>query len=200
MTITGKLGWTALASTAAAIALGVYLGGPAAQASNENQNVEENTVPAPSADAPLAKAPAVKATVPKAQASKAQASKAQKGKPQIAWQSDLATAQRVSAQSDKPVMIVFGATWCGACKMLKQKTLTDARVAQAAQQWVTVEIDTDKEPKIAAQYGIKSLPTTVFFKGDSKKFGFVGAAGPEDMLNVMQAAYSKIQGAPNAQS
>ena len=195
MTITGKLGWTALASTAAAIALGIYLSGPAAQASNENQNVEANTAKAPSADAPLAKAPAAKSTV-----TKAQSAKAQNGKTQIAWQPDLATAQRVSAQSDKPVMIVFGATWCGACKMLKQKTLTNARVAEAAQQWVTVEIDVDKERAIATQYGIKSLPTTVFFKGDSKKLGFVGAAGPEDMLNVMQAAYSKIQGAPAVQS
>lgn len=188
MTIINKLCWTAVASTAAAIALGVYIGEPAAQASNQNLEAQ------PKAQA--AKAPKTSPALPKSERVKTKNTNAAK----IDWQPDFATAQRVAAQNDKPLMIVFGATWCGACQSLKKNTLTNARVVEAAQQWVTVEVDVDQDKKLAAQYGIESLPTTVFFKGDSKKLGFVGAAGPDDLLKVMQTAYTKIEGAPPTQS
>ena len=184
MTIMSKLCWTAVASTLAAIALGVYLGEPTAQASN--QNIETQTV----------KVPKTLTVLPKSEHVKAKNQIATK----INWQPNFTAAKRVATQNGKPLMIVFGAKWCGACQALKKNTLTNARIVEAAQRWVMVEVDVDEEQKLAAQYGIESLPTTVFFKGDSKKFGFVGAAGPNDLLNVMQTAYTKIEGAPPTQS
>lgn len=112
----------------------------------------------------------------------------------IQWQPSLAAAEKESQQTGKPVMVVFNATWCGACRMLEQQTLTNAKVIEAAQQWVAVKVDVDKEKKIAEQYGIQSLPTTGFFRGDGgPKLGFVGAAGPDDMVKIMKTAYDKLE-------
>ena len=91
-------------------------------------------------------------------------------------------------------MVVFHAAWCGACRMLEQQTLTDAKVIEAAQQWVAVKVDVDKEAKIAEQYGVQSLPTTRFFRADGgPKLGFVGAAEPQDMVKIMKTAYDKLE-------
>ncbi len=192
MTIRNQLLGTFLASSVAAIALGVYISDPTAQASNFNANRDTTSQ---TAQPSIEKAQSANNQT-EAKPTKTEAAIITK----IAWQPDFVTAQRVSKTSDKPLMIVFGAEWCGACKMLEKNTLSNVSVVEAAQNWVAVEIDVDKEPELAARYGIKSLPTTVFFKGDSKKFGFVGAAGPEDMLNVMQTARAKLQGAPASQS
>ncbi len=125
----------------------------------------------------------------------ARKSAARKGAAQtIQWQPSLAAAEKESQQTGKPVMVVFNATWCGACRMLEQQTLTNAKVIEAAQHWVAVKVDVDEEKKIAEQYGIQSLPTTGFFHGDGgPKLGFVGAAGPDDMVKIMKTAYDKLE-------
>lgn len=110
------------------------------------------------------------------------------------WQPSLAAAEKESQQTGKPVMVVFHATWCGACRMLEQQTLTDAKVIEAAQQWIAVKVDVDKEAKIAEQYGVQSLPTTGFLRADGgPKLGFVGAAEPQDMVKIMKTAYDKLE-------
>lgn len=112
----------------------------------------------------------------------------------IQWQPSLAAAEKESQQTGKPIMVIFHAKWCGACRMLDQNTLTHAKVIEAAQQWIAVKVDVDNEKEIAAQHGIRSLPTTGFFRANGgPKLGFVGAAEPQDMLNIMKAARAKLE-------
>lgn len=112
----------------------------------------------------------------------------------IQWQPSLAAAEKESQQTGKPIMVIFHATWCGACRVLEQKTLTHAKVIEAAQQWIAVKVDVDNEKEIAAQHGIRSLPTTGFFRADGgPKLGFVGAAEPQDMVKIMKAAQAKLE-------
>ncbi len=112
----------------------------------------------------------------------------------IQWQPSLAAAEKESRETGKPVMVVFHASWCGACRMLEQQTLTNPKVIEAAQKWVTVKVDVDQEKEIAAQFGIRSLPTTGFLRADGgPKLGFVGAAGPQDMVKVMEAAHARLE-------
>lgn len=65
-------------------------------------------------------------------------------------------------QSDRPVLIDFFATWCQPCKVqssvlnsVKENVGTLARI---------VKIDIDAYPKIAAEYGVRSVPTLMVFQ------------------------------------
>lgn len=55
--------------------------------------------------------------------------------------------------------IRFTAAWCGPCKMYAPMF---ENVAKENTEWEFETIDVDKEPDLAAKYGIRGIPTTVF--------------------------------------
>lgn len=65
-------------------------------------------------------------------------------------------------QSDLPVLIDFGAVWCGPCKML------DPIVEELADQWSTrvkvVHIDVDSNQDLVMQYNVMGVPTLMLIK------------------------------------
>ena len=65
-------------------------------------------------------------------------------------------------EADGPVMVDFGAVWCGPCKML------DPIVDELAGEWgdsiKVVKLDIDHNPEIAIQYHIMGVPTLMVFK------------------------------------
>lgn len=108
----------------------------------------------------------------------------------IEWQSSLKNAHQVSLQQNKPMMLVFGAEWCGYCKKLEKTTLSNPQLAKYINHtFVSVHIDVDEEERIAQILDVKSLPCTIILSPDADLLGrFEGFMQPAPMQQKLVAA------------
>jgi thiol:disulfide interchange protein DsbD len=77
-------------------------------------------------------------------------------------------------EEKRPMIIDFGATWCGACKELDKHTFSDADFKVKAARFVGVKVDAtnEEDPKVVAltkKYDVKGLPTVVVLDSEGKE-------------------------------
>lgn len=78
-------------------------------------------------------------------------------------------------------LIDFYATWCGPCKMLAP--VID-EIAQENEDLKVTKIDVDKNPKLAAEYSVMSVPT-VFIKKDDKVVNSFNGYQPKEKIEEL---------------
>ena len=76
--------------------------------------------------------------------------------------------------TDKPVMVDFWATWCGPCRALAP--VVEELVAEYEGKAVIGKCNVDDCDELPMKYGIRSIPTLLFFKNGELVDRLVGAA------------------------
>ena len=76
-------------------------------------------------------------------------------------------------KSDIPVVVDFFATWCGPCKLIAP--VLDQLAEEFDGTAKIVKLDVDQAKEVAIQYGVKSVPTLIFFKEGEIADKVVGA-------------------------
>jgi thioredoxin 1 len=91
--------------------------------------------------------------------------------------------ESVVIQSTIPVIVDFWAGWCSPCKQLAPTI--EALAEKYAGRVKVVKADVDKNSKAVADYGIRSIPTLVWFKGDKDEVIAVGFRTQERLESLL---------------
>src|SRR5688572_18758161 len=70
-------------------------------------------------------------------------------KKEIAWDASFENARKAAQAQRKPLMIDFYADWCKFCKEMDEKTYSDSQVQHAAEDFISVKVNTDHRPDLA---------------------------------------------------
>ncbi len=88
--------------------------------------------------------------------------------------------------SDLPVLVDFWAEWCGPCHMI---TPTLEEIAVEYKDKIRVgKLNVDQHPSIAAQYGIRSIPSILLFKQGQVDNQIVGAVPKAHITQILDQA------------
>lgn len=70
------------------------------------------------------------------------------------------------------VLVDFWAPWCGPCKM--QTPILDQVAEKIGDKALITKVNVDENAPIAAEYGVRSIPTLILFKDGEKVQDFIG--------------------------
>lgn len=87
--------------------------------------------------------------------------------------------------SGKPVVLDFGATWCGPCRSIAP--YLEKMSENYADQVIVAKVDVDECGDVAAKFGIRNVPTVIYLKDGEVKERIVGAVAESKLVDTLKS-------------
>ncbi len=85
---------------------------------------------------------------------------------------------------DKVVVIDFWAIWCAPCKLFAP--IFERAYQEYSKDFIFVKVNVDETPNVAQNFGITSIPTTLFVKGGEILRKFAGVVSYEILKQILE--------------
>lgn len=93
--------------------------------------------------------------------------------------------EEVVLKSNKPVLVDFWAEWCGPCRMVGP--LVEEIAKEYDGKAVVGKVNVDNNPQISTQFGIRNIPSILYFKNGKVVDKQVGAAPKSILASKLEA-------------
>ncbi|HNY06985.1 MAG TPA: thioredoxin [Bacteroidales bacterium] len=90
-------------------------------------------------------------------------------------------------KSDKPVIVDLWAEWCGPCRMVGPIVEEIAREYEGKA--VIGKLDVDNNPSVTARFGVRNIPTILFFKNGQIVDKQVGAVPKSVIIGKLEKLF-----------
>ena len=96
-----------------------------------------------------------------------------------------ASFEEAVLKSDKPVLVDFGAEWCGPCRTLGP--IIEELATEYEGRAVVGKVDVDKNQEFTAKYGVRNIPTVLMFKDGEVVGRQVGVASKKTYTDSLDS-------------
>ncbi|CAN5545636.1 thioredoxin [soil metagenome] len=100
-----------------------------------------------------------------------------------------ASFEKAVLQSPVPTLVDFWAEWCGPCKMIAP--VLDEIAKENGERFRVAKVNIDDDPGLMQRFGVRAVPTLLFFSGGEVKDQLVGGAPKKAILDKLNGLDGK---------